>query len=820
VTALLRRYFSYPELATAEGTARARTFHRVALGFAAIVSPFLLLVAALEPATATRRFVSIGLVAAVILPLVALNRRGDTRLASRLLLLGLVAIVVRSALTSGGIATPNTYFLIVLVGLGGLLFTARGLIICAVLIVLLGLAMVLVGALDLLPPPAVQFTPLTTWLYATLCIGLSVLVHREVSGSIGRSLRRAEGEIEARRQTEQERERLVHDLGERVKELRLLHGTARLLQQGDATDRVLFEQLVERIPPAWQYPQICVARLTFGDLVVASPGWRETEWMQSVAFRTTVGTGTIDVAYLEARPAAAEGPFLAEERALLGSLAEMLVGHQELRRHREELEALVATRTRQMQEARDDAERANRAKGDFLATMSHEIRTPMNAILGYAQLLRRDPALAQSHRDRLDAILSSGDHLLTLINNVLDMSRIEAGRTSLVAAPFDLHALLNELRDMFAALLAAKSLDLTFDGVYSLPRFVNADAGRIRQVLINLVSNALKFTRHGGITIRAFCESTPRGHHITVAVKDTGAGISPANLQRVFDVFEQSAEGVRAGGAGLGLAISRELARLMGGDLAVSSQEGAGSTFTFSFDAGTAEGLDAAQARRVLRIEPATRHPRVLIADDQPDNLTIADEMLRAVGFETHLVMRGDEALAAVSQWHPELILMDLRMPGMNGVEAIRQLRSAGVATPVVAFTASGLDMLAREAVLAGAEEVVLKPCTESVLHETVGRVLQLQYLYEEPAAAVARLVEPVVRTPQEPQLLADVPQPLLRELLTAAIQARTVQVERLAEQVARHAPAGAERIRKLVREFRMDDLIALLRAASGQLTS
>jgi CheY-like chemotaxis protein len=186
------------------------------------------------------------------------------------------------------------------------------------------------------------------------------------------------------------------------------------------------------------------------------------------------------------------------------------------------------------------------------------------------------------------------------------------------------------------------------------------------------------------------------------------------------------------------------------------------------------------------------------------------------VGYQTHLCMRGDEALAVVANWHPELILMDLRMPGMNGVEVIRRLREDGLATPVVAFTASGLDLLAHEAHVAGANDVVLKPCKESVLHETVGRLLQLQYLYEEPDAASVARAEPAIRTPQDPELLARVPKPLLEQLLTAAIQARTAQVAQLADQVAQHSPAAAERVRKLVREFRLDDLIAFLRAGSG----
>lgn len=409
-------------------------------------------------------------------------------------------------------------------------------------------------------------------------------------------------------EAEQEKEKLLHALKSRVEELGLLHKTARLLQANRRFDQGLFEQLVELIPTAWQFPESCKARISYRDIEVASPGWRETRWIQSASFVSSGGAGGIEVAYTEEHPDADFGPFLAFEQDLLESIAEMLVNYLELSAYQEHLEELVATRTEKLRTAREVAESANRAKTAFLANMSHEIRTPMNAILGYAQLLRRSSNLDDEQVEKIDVIRSSGEHLLKLINDILQMSKIEAGHSTLAIDPLHLHDLMDELHSMFRELARRKGLTLRFITNSELPTKMSGDARRIRQVLINLLSNAIKFTEKGGIEVYVSTQAqlNDTGHLVSIAVEDSGTGIKAENLERIFDPFEQESGQSRSQGTGLGLAISRGFARLMGGDIHVRSKRGKGSCFTFTFEAGSAMDTHTVEPdQQAIPVRPA-----------------------------------------------------------------------------------------------------------------------------------------------------------------------------------------------------------------------
>ena len=388
--------------------------------------------------------------------------------------------------------------------------------------------------------------------------------------------------------------------------------------------------------------------------------------------------------------------------------------------------------------AKADAEAANNSKSTFLANMSHEIRTPLNAIIGFSQLMNREKSLTESQKEYVTSINRAGEHLLKLINDVLELSKIEAGRVELKPTNFDIHALFNDLQMIFKERIHDKQLQMIFEIPDDLPKYVVADDQKLRQILINLIGNAIKFTNIGGVTMRPrVVKGNDDTGRLIVEIEDTGHGISEDELGKLFMQFEQTSAGIKnAGGTGLGLALSRELALLMGGNITVTSQEGKGSVFTVDVQIkeGKPEAVESASTKRVTGIENPQETYRILVVDDKEENRQVIVNFLALVGFQTSEATNGEEALAKFEQWNPHLILMDMRMPVMDGYEATRRIKATekGKQTPVIAVTASSFEDEKKKNFALEIQGCVRKPFHENELFAAIGKALGIEYIYEE----------------------------------------------------------------------------------------
>ncbi|RJF92098.1 hybrid sensor histidine kinase/response regulator [Noviherbaspirillum saxi] len=395
--------------------------------------------------------------------------------------------------------------------------------------------------------------------------------------------------------------------------------------------------------------------------------------------------------------------------------------------------AVVSKIELQHQKALAEAEAsANRAKTTFLANMSHELRSPLNAILGFTRLLARESSLPAEAQSDLRIVVKSSEHLHGLINQVLDLSKIESGHIALIDTDVDLHALLDDVEDMFSLLAYQKGLQLIVDRPTDLPRYIRIDAGKLRQVLINLLNNALKFTAQGSVTLRV--GKTDRNGRLAFEVLDTGPGIASDELSKLGQPFVQAQAGRQANeGSGLGLTISRGFVQLMGGSLNISSEPGKGSTFAFDIKIHENQETHAVEYRRVAGLAGGQPRYRILAVDDREEGRQLLVRMLTSLGFEVREASNGEEAIAIWANWEPHVICMDLRMPVMDGREATRRIRGTekGKATVIIALTASSFED-GREAILAdGCNDLVHKPFREHELFDALHRHLGVEFVYE-----------------------------------------------------------------------------------------
>jgi polar amino acid transport system substrate-binding protein/two-component system sensor histidine kinase EvgS len=473
-----------------------------------------------------------------------------------------------------------------------------------------------------------------------------------------------------------------------------------------------------------------------------------------------------------------------------------------------------------LKESKEEAEAANRAKSIFLANMSHELRTPLNAILGFSRLLAQKSNVTADDKEKLSIIKRSGQHLLAMINDVLDLSKIEAGRIELQENASDLVALTKEIGVMIQSRAAEKGISVAVENESVGFPYLKTDIGKLRQIMINLLNNAVRYTDEGRVTIRCATEVIPEEPEhcsIVIEVEDTGPGIDLDRQKQIFEPFVQGIDAPVRKGTGLGLSICKRYADFMGGTIEVESEVGKGSLFRLRLPAEIAEAAAVKMLvddrPQVIGLAPKQRAPQILVADDNRENMLLLKSLLEAAGFLVLEAENGKEAVTAFERQSPDLIWMDMRMPVMDGYEAVRQIRMlpGGDKLPIIAITASAFGEQREEILATGCDEVVIKPFVPHEIFEVMGRYLNIEYVYE-PERKTAPSLE--AERDLTSTMLADLPAELLQELRAATLSLDSEAITSVIERIEPLASDTAKSLRTLLEDLQMRRLQKLIEKA------
>ncbi|MGL5064524.1 MAG: response regulator [Microcoleus sp.] len=493
--------------------------------------------------------------------------------------------------------------------------------------------------------------------------------------------------------------------------------------------------------------------------------------------------------------------------------------------------------------AEEAAAAASLAKSQFVANMSHELRTPLNAILGFTQVMSRDALLTQEQIENLRIINRSGEHLLELINDVLDLSKIEAGIVVLDESSFDLYQLLDTLEEMFQIKAENKRLHLRFVIDPKVPQYIKADEKKLRVCSINLLGNAIKFTGNGGsIWLRARIENQPQQarsseidaefpppeqSYLVFEVEDTGVGIAATEIDTLFDAFVQTEAGKKsADGTGLGLTITKKYVEIMGGDIQCRSVLGTGTIFKFKIKISPAisSEVTVTKLQRAIGLEADQPIYRILAVDDNQENRLLLVKILQPIGFEVREAENGFQAVDTWENWQPHLIWLDTRMPIMNGFEAVRQIRAKEREQPdrprciIIALTASTFEENRGEIIAAGCDDFVRKPFQEQIIFEKMAAYLGVRYIYEELPAIGSAIARGYAVNKEQPDsfflpLMAEMPHNWIAELYSAANDVNEELALKIVSQISDSYPILAAALKDLLENYRLDRILDLTQA-------